>query len=546
MIFKHPKNGNKHFGSLLKYLCQEQKMSWMETYNLAELEPENIAKEMEFTAGMSSRCKTPLYHRMLSWDPGDHPTPEQMKDVGARFLNRIGLEEYEAVIIAHNDRRHPHLHFVVNRVHPESTLAWENYEYSGEGRDRKIVKKEYQRLEEFARSMEKEFGWRQVPGKHTDHGKKVQFDGRAPEIWELKRETEKKEAAAGFGYDPEKVDLRPPKLKAKALKEFLFEAKSFEKFDEILAYHDMWLEKRGQGLVITDGKDPVAASHVSRAFSKKNLEKRFNDHFDRYDKERERGIHSEIGDRMVRKALAIQAQEELETVKNITKKAIKRIETELALIDSSPEVQQLKKKIDEGFSRVYKNPESAYKAFTNYVHSNGYYEAYEMISEVPGNFGVVQNQSAVFELTNQLRAFESINDQASNYIHSLFDQNRKEKLIDRREQLRSTFLDTISQISTVKRQSGKAAARLLAQTEEGRDLLKLNREVQRGVRVVQAVISFHRSLQRLSNGKGPSVSKQLMKSIGIPSSAIALKSVESCSKMLLREAENNRSQGLTR
>lgn len=546
MIFKHPKNGNRNFGSLLKYLCQEHKMSWMETYNLAELGPVNIAKEMEFTAGRSSRCKTPLYHRMVSWDPGDRPTPEQMKDVGERFSKHMGLEKYEAVIIAHKDRKHPHLHFVVNRVHPETGKAWENYEYSGEGRDRKIVKKEYQRLEEFARSMEKEFGWRQVPGKHTDHGKNVQFDGRAPEIWELKRGTEKREAAAGLGYDPEKVDLRPPKLKAKALKEDLFEAKSFEEFDEILAHHDMWLEKRGQGVVITDGKDPVPASHISRAFSKQKLEKRFNDHFDRYDKEREQGISLEKGDQMVGKALAIQLQTELESVKRITKKGISRIETELALIDSSPEVQQRKKKIDEGFSRVYKNPESAYKAFTNYVHSNGYYEAYEMISEVPGNFGVVQNQSAIFELTNQLRAFESKNDQARNYIHSLFDQNRKEKLIDRRDQLRNTFLNTTSQILTVKRQSGKAAARLLAQTEEGRDLLKLNREVQRGVRVVQAVISFHRSLQRLSNGKGPSVSKKLMKSIGIPSSAIALKSVESCSKMLLQQAENNRSQGLTR
>lgn len=66
----------------------------------------------------------------------------------------MGLEEHEAIVVAHKDRSHPHLHFVVNRVHPERATLWRKWW-------------DYPRLERSLRAQEVELGLRVVPGRHA-------------------------------------------------------------------------------------------------------------------------------------------------------------------------------------------------------------------------------------------------------------------------------------------------------------------------------------------------------------------------------------------
>jgi relaxase-like protein len=51
-----------------------------------------------------------------------------MERVAGRVLERLGLGEHQAVIVAHGDRKHAHVHILVNRVHPESGKAWERWQ----------------------------------------------------------------------------------------------------------------------------------------------------------------------------------------------------------------------------------------------------------------------------------------------------------------------------------------------------------------------------------------------------------------------------------
>lgn len=62
----------------------------------------------------------PVLHYSLSWAPSETPTPDQMRDAAVSSLKALGLSEHEALIAAHTDKKHPHLHIVVNTVHPQT------------------------------------------------------------------------------------------------------------------------------------------------------------------------------------------------------------------------------------------------------------------------------------------------------------------------------------------------------------------------------------------------------------------------------------------
>ena len=60
----------------------------------------------------------PVLHYTLSWHADDKPAPEQMQQAAIDSLKMLGLSEHEAILAAHSDKQHMHVHVVVNTVHP--------------------------------------------------------------------------------------------------------------------------------------------------------------------------------------------------------------------------------------------------------------------------------------------------------------------------------------------------------------------------------------------------------------------------------------------
>lgn len=134
------------------------RVEWSQVRNLASEDMKLSASIMRHTANQSVRCKKPVYHMAISWPEGDNVNKEIMEQVAERTLNDIGLAEHQALIVAHNDTDHEHIHMVVNRVHPETGKAWAT------SHDRK-------RIMESLRSQEKELGLQYVPNRLTDFEK---------------------------------------------------------------------------------------------------------------------------------------------------------------------------------------------------------------------------------------------------------------------------------------------------------------------------------------------------------------------------------------
>jgi hypothetical protein len=83
---------------------------------------------MRATASQNVRVSQPVYHVALSFDPTDNVDRATMERVADNILRELKLNEHQAIIVAHEDRAHPHLHILVNRIHPETGRAWDRWQ----------------------------------------------------------------------------------------------------------------------------------------------------------------------------------------------------------------------------------------------------------------------------------------------------------------------------------------------------------------------------------------------------------------------------------
>ncbi|QQA45103.1 relaxase/mobilization nuclease domain-containing protein [Pelagovum pacificum] len=65
----------------------------------------------------------PVYHYSLAWHPSEAPSMADQVQAARDTLKALGMADRQALIVAHNDTDHPHVHVVVNRVCAETGRA---------------------------------------------------------------------------------------------------------------------------------------------------------------------------------------------------------------------------------------------------------------------------------------------------------------------------------------------------------------------------------------------------------------------------------------
>ena len=84
------------------------------------------ANELKALAGVRAggrRLEKPVTHYSLSWGPGEKPQHATMVNAARASLRALGLEDHQAVLVAHRDGTTPHVHVVANRVSTEDGRA---------------------------------------------------------------------------------------------------------------------------------------------------------------------------------------------------------------------------------------------------------------------------------------------------------------------------------------------------------------------------------------------------------------------------------------
>ncbi|WP_420447285.1 relaxase/mobilization nuclease domain-containing protein [Candidatus Palauibacter sp.] len=113
-----------------------ERVAWTDTRNLATIRAERAAPLMAATAKAAPDLKRlaggtprgrklakPVLHYSLSWARDETPDRQEMSRAVDGSLEALGLEGHEALVVAHDDTRHPHVHVVANRVDPETGKA---------------------------------------------------------------------------------------------------------------------------------------------------------------------------------------------------------------------------------------------------------------------------------------------------------------------------------------------------------------------------------------------------------------------------------------
>lgn len=228
------------FAGLVRYLTgRKDRVAFAELRNVASKDLREAAKEMQITAELSTRCTKPVYHVSLAFDTGDHPTEAQLRTASERVLRTLELEGHQALVVAHRDKAHAHVHVMVNRVHPDTGRAWS-------------ASHDYRRIERALRDLEKEWHLRQVPGRHA----------RAPGLPPPRRRTP--------SFTQSLRNTVGTELKA---------TQSWDEYRACLQSHGLHLARRGQGMVLSDGVRYAAAGRVSE--SRPALERRFGETLDK-------------------------------------------------------------------------------------------------------------------------------------------------------------------------------------------------------------------------------------------------------------------------
>jgi len=117
--------------------------------NLAGLD--TVAIQMEGIAFLNPRCKDALCHYELSWPPGERPTRPQWMDCASHTLKALGYREHQFMVVAHDDKKHFHIHIMVNKVHPETFKAHTPY-------------RNWLTLDAAMRFLEAKYGWTHTAG----------------------------------------------------------------------------------------------------------------------------------------------------------------------------------------------------------------------------------------------------------------------------------------------------------------------------------------------------------------------------------------------
>jgi len=231
-----------------------ERVEWGFGVNLETVNPGSAAALMSAVASQNTRCKNPAYHFMVSFDPADakqgKTEPKVMREIAEDIIKRMGLGEYQALVFAHKDTDNPHIHFLVNRIHPETGKALSRHE-------------DGKRLLALCREIARERGLNIPMELEGPERGRYPTDG---EYWLAKKEG--RTPARRFS-DEHVKKCRP------LLAPMFHEARSWDDLQQRLKETDLYLVPKGQGLIITDGDAYMKLSDLKAKIHLPVLNERF-------------------------------------------------------------------------------------------------------------------------------------------------------------------------------------------------------------------------------------------------------------------------------
>ena len=154
---RNGKRKRSHLAGVIKYVLKTEKTEEKLIYG-QNLEPERAFQMMMETKDLFNKRKgMDYFHFVLSYPPNEKITPEQALEQAKELLERTKkFRGYETLVAVHRDKKHIHVHFIVNSV---------NFV---DGRKFHLSRKELEALKQLQNQINIEKGFSAAPGKYED------------------------------------------------------------------------------------------------------------------------------------------------------------------------------------------------------------------------------------------------------------------------------------------------------------------------------------------------------------------------------------------
>lgn len=108
----------KSFGGCVRYLLEREQSAVLDSAGVRDYDIKAIIADLNAQRKMRPQLGNAAGHTVLSWSNEDRDklTVEKMAEHAREYMEKMGIKNTQYVTVLHEDKKHPHLHIVYNRV----------------------------------------------------------------------------------------------------------------------------------------------------------------------------------------------------------------------------------------------------------------------------------------------------------------------------------------------------------------------------------------------------------------------------------------------
>ncbi|HEY9002072.1 MAG TPA: relaxase/mobilization nuclease domain-containing protein [Mucilaginibacter sp.] len=130
MIAKIPKPG-KSFGGCIQYNVLKKHATILYADGVRTGQVNHTIADFNVQRKMNPGLGQAVGHIALSWSPNDRHklTDEKMVSIAQAYLQSMKIQDTQVLIVRHQDKQHPHLHIIYNRVNNDGKTIADNFQW---------------------------------------------------------------------------------------------------------------------------------------------------------------------------------------------------------------------------------------------------------------------------------------------------------------------------------------------------------------------------------------------------------------------------------
>jgi hypothetical protein len=262
-------NGSKagRVSGLVDYITNDQKDKRKDKNKIDYLDGRGFlcddlnswTEEMIALASDAPKCTNPITHWVMSWNEDERPNREQVEESIDILLEELDMADRQVIYTAHQDTDNYHIHLVINRVHPDTLKAPNNF------RDVELAHKAVARIEHTQ-------GW-----QRQDRARYQVIDGKTRKV-EHPAKPIKQPGTIAQQIESHQGIKSAERVGIETGADLIRAAHSWQDLHQSLADRGMRYEQYGTGAYLYVGDVKLKASSAGRDCSLPQLTKRLGEY----------------------------------------------------------------------------------------------------------------------------------------------------------------------------------------------------------------------------------------------------------------------------